>query len=123
MAHMAQRSSIDLAQFPDSPYADELRAGVSRLRFAPRLEAAYRTLHLARAVVRARTWGILSAFFAVLFTAVHVEALGPLHPISLLYYALTANALMLAWLPCSRFYQSHYLSIAKYAYPLVACLS
>jgi diguanylate cyclase (GGDEF)-like protein len=120
---MAQRSAVELSQFPDSPYADELRAGVSRLRFAPALEAAYRTLHLARAKLRARTWGVLSAFFAVLFTVVHVEQLGPLHPVSLLYYALTSVALLLAWLPCSRFYQSHFLPVAQYAYPLVACLT
>jgi diguanylate cyclase (GGDEF)-like protein len=116
------QSSIDLSQFPDSPYADELRAG-PRLGFAPALEAAYRQLHLRRVRTRARAWSVLSAVLAVLFTVQQVQAHGALHPISLLHYFFVPVALLLGWLPWSRFYESHYLQVAPYALPLIAGLT
>ena len=120
---MTQRSAIDLSQFPDSPYAEELRAGVSRLRFAPSLEAAYRRLHLERAHIRTRAWSLLSGVLAVLFTVNQVREHGLLHPISLLHYVVTPMTLLLAWLPWSRYYQSHYLRFAQIAFPLLAGLT
>lgn len=120
---MSYRSSLDLSQFPDSPYAAELRAGVSRLRFAPVLEAAYQQLHLARVHNRARWWGILSAFFAIVFTINKVRTLGPLHPISLWHYFVAPLAMLVAWLPWNRYYKSHYLRIAQIALPLLAVLT
>ena len=120
---MSHRRLVELSQFPDSPYADELRAGVSRLRFAPALESAYRRLHLERAITRTRAWSILSATLAILFTVNQVRTHGALHPVSLLHYVVAPLALLLAWLPWSRYYQSHYLKIARVAFPLIAVSS
>ena len=120
---MNNRSPIDLSQFPDSPYAEELRAGVARLRFAPTLEAAYRRLHLERAHVRARAWSVLSALFSVAFTVQQVRLHGATHPVSVLHYFYVPMALLLAWLPWSRLYQSHYLPFAQIALPVIAGLT
>jgi len=117
------RSSIDLSQFPDSSIADELRTGVSRLRFAPALEAAFRQHHLKRARVRTRTWGVVTAFFALTFTIQQLRTQGLLHPGSLLDFVLLPAALVIAWLPWSRFYLSHYLQVAKIGTPISAALT
>ena len=118
---MDNRSSIDLSQFPDSPCAAELRTGV-RLGFAPPLEAAYRQHHLRRARVRTRTWGVVTAFFALAFTLQQVQAEG-LHPRSLMGLVLLPLSLLVAWLPWSRFYQSHYLRVAMFATPIACALT
>lgn len=120
---MAHRTSLDLSQFPDSPYAAELHAGVSRLRFAPALEAEFRFQHLKRVHARTRVWSILSAVLAVVFTFQQVRAHGPVHPISVLHYFFAPVALVLAWIPWSRHYQSHYLRVASIALPLIAALT
>jgi diguanylate cyclase (GGDEF)-like protein len=118
-----RRSAIDLSQFPDSPYAEELRSGRPRLRFAAALEPGYRRRHLERVHWRARTWGVVSAFFAVAFTLVQLGKLGLSHPISLLHYGIVPLALAVAWLPWSRFYQTHYLAIAGVVAPVVSLLT
>jgi diguanylate cyclase (GGDEF)-like protein len=117
------RNAIDLSQFPDSACAEELRAGVSRLRFAPPLEAAFRQTHLRRAIVRTRTWGLVTAVFATTFTLLQVLAEGPLHPHSLLDFVILPFSLVVAWLPWSRFYLSHYLQIARFATPIAGALT
>jgi diguanylate cyclase (GGDEF)-like protein len=120
---LSTRSSIDLSQFPDSPCAEELRAGASRLRFAPALETAFREHHLKRAHVRTRTWGVVTAFFALTFTIQQVYTEGLLHPASLLNFVLLPLALAIAWLPWSRFYLSHYLPFARIATPVASGLT
>lgn len=120
---MPSQTTIDLSQFPNSPCAAELRAGVSRLKFEPPLEAEYRQIHLQRALIRIRAWGALQACFAILFTIGKVSTQGPLHPISLLHYVVVATALATAWLPWSRFYYSHYLPIVRITIPLVALMT
>lgn len=56
--------------FPDSPYAQELRRGVTTRGFAPGIEAEYREEHLDRVRLRMRIWftlmGPLSIQFAIL---------------------------------------------------------
>ncbi len=120
---MNTRSSIDLAQFPDSPCAAELRAGVSRLRFAPALETAYRQHHLRRARVQTRTWGVVTAFFALTFALQHLRADPTLQQSSPLDYVLLPLSLLVAWLPWSRFYLTHYLPVARIGTPIVCALT
>lgn len=120
---MYDRSSIEHSALPDSPFAEELRAGGSRLRFAAPLEDAFRQQHLKRARVRTRTWSLVSAFFAIGFTFYQVQAAGPLHPVSLLDFVLLPIALLIAWLPWSRFYLTHYLPIASIATPIASALT
>jgi diguanylate cyclase (GGDEF)-like protein len=120
---MKSRSSIDLSQFPDSAIAAEMRTGVSRLRFEPALEAQFRQHHLKRARVRTRTWGVVTAFFALTFTIQQVRVAGLLHPGTLLDAVLLPAALLTAWLPWSRFYLSHYLQVAKIGMPIAGALT
>lgn len=117
------RRSIDLSQFPDSSCAEELHAGASRLNFAPPLEAAFRQHHLSRVRVRTRAWGVVTAVFALTFTILQVSAEGPLHPVSLLDLFLLPFSLLVAWLPWSRFYLSHYLQVARFATPVASALT
>jgi diguanylate cyclase (GGDEF)-like protein len=119
---MASRAA-DPSNLPDSPYSAELREGVSRLHFGPVLEAEFRTLHLERMHMRTRVWSILTAVFAVAFTFMQVAEHGPTHPISLLHYVFAPMALLLAWLPWSRFYGSHYLVVAPVVLPLLALMT
>ncbi len=120
---MNNRRVIELSQFPDSSSAEELRAGVSRLRFAPALEAAYRRQHLERAHIRTRTWGIVTILFALVFTIQQVGTGGLLHPLSLLDCVFLPLALLVGWLPWSRFYPTHYLPVARIATPVMCALT
>ena len=120
---MNTRSSIDLAQFPDSPCAEELRIGVSRLRFVPAVEAAYRQHHLRRAHVQTRTWGVVTAFFALAFGIQHLRADPSMAQGGPLGYILLPVSLLVAWLPWSRFYLTHYLPVAKIGTPIVCALT
>ena len=120
---MRYHKTIDLSQFPDSPYAEELRVGAARLRFSPALELSFRRLHLERTRLRTRVWGGVTAFFSVMVTGVEMLTTGLLHPISLLHYVLLPLALLVAWLPWSRFYQSHYITIAGTLTPIICALT
>jgi diguanylate cyclase (GGDEF)-like protein len=117
------RSSIEQPSLADSPFAEELRAGVARLGFAAPLEAAFQQQHLTRARVRTRTWSLVGVFFALVFTALQVHTQGLLHPISLLNLLVLPMYLLIAWLPWSRFYLTHYLPIAKIVTPLYCALT
>src|SRR5690606_33593071 len=102
-------------QLSDSSCAEELHAGASRLRFAPALETAFRRHHLTRMRVRTRTWGLMTAVAALTFASLQVGATGLLHPHSLLDLFLVPFSLLVAWLPWSRFYLTHYLQVARIA--------
>jgi len=120
---LKNRTSIELSQFPDSSHAEELRAGVTTQRFAPAVEAGFRVHHLLRARVRTRTWGVVTAFFALNFTIQKLWAAGPLDWGSVPSFAFLAMALVVGWLPWSRFYLTHYLPIARISTPVVSALT
>ena len=48
---------------------------------------------------------------------------GPLHPHSLLDFVILPFSLVVAWLPWSRFYLSHYLQTARFATPIASALT
>lgn len=120
---LSTHRSIALSQLPDSSCAEELHAGVSRLRFAPPLEAAFRQHHLTRVRVRTRTWAVVTALFALTFTTLQVRAEGLLHPASLLDLLILPFSLLVAYLPWSRFYLTHYLQIARFATPIASAMT
>lgn len=96
---------------------------MSQLRFAPPLETAFRRHHLTRVRVRTRTWGVVTALFALTFTMLQLRAEGLLHPVSLLDLFILPFSLLVAWLPWSRFYLSHYLQIARFATPVASAMT
>jgi diguanylate cyclase (GGDEF)-like protein len=120
---LSHRSAIEHSSLPDSPHARELRDGVVRLRFAAPLEDAFRREHLTRARVRTRTWGLVTAFFALTFMLAQLQAAGTSHPLTLLNFVVLPLSLLVAWLPWSRFYLTHYLAIASVVTPLVSALT
>ncbi len=61
---------------------------------------------------------MVAALFAIVFTIDRVRLEGFLHPISLLHFLILPGALLVACLPWSRFYYSHYLAIARLALPV-----
>jgi diguanylate cyclase (GGDEF)-like protein len=119
-----KRRPIDLDLFPDSPYATELREGVSRLRFAPALEAEFLTAYLTRARLRVRIWGTLGALFALIFTTINVLKHGWTHPISLWHvYVVMPLCLLLGAIPWSRFFVSHYPRVVRWIGPPTCLLT
>jgi hypothetical protein len=61
-------NTANLDDFPDSPYAAELRKQSAALRFDGPLEAEYLDEHLRRVQPRARIWTALAALLAGGFT-------------------------------------------------------
>ncbi len=96
---------------------------MSRLGFASPLEAAFRQHHLIRVRVRTRTWAVVTAVFALTFTTLQFRAEGLLHPASLLDLFILPFSLLVAYLPWSRFYLTHYLQIARFATPIASALT
>lgn len=73
--------------------------------------------------MRTRTWGVVTAVFALTFTSLQLGVEGLMHPASLLDLLILPLSLLVAWLPWSRFYLSHYLQIARFATPIASALT
>ena len=65
---------LDLEQFPDSPYASELRRDFPDLRFSPALERDFQTFHLDRVRSRVRFFQIATCLLS-LAVAIHLVVL------------------------------------------------
>jgi diguanylate cyclase (GGDEF)-like protein len=114
---------LNLDDFPDSPYADELRRGVAALRFDAPLEADYCRSHLRRVHLRIRAWFSLTAVLAVLFTVDQVRRTGVWSGLSVLHMgALMPCVVALAWLAWSRQYQRYYMAAARILVPILWAL-
>jgi diguanylate cyclase (GGDEF)-like protein len=108
-----QSNRWNLEDFPDSAYAQELRGGLSRLRFAAPLEAEFMAAHLERVRLRVRIWFSVGLVLAVIFTVEQVRRTGASNPASLVHLGvLLPSAAALAWLVWSRQYRRHYLPAA-----------
>ncbi len=107
-------NQLNLADFPNSPYAEELRRGLSRLQFAPPLEAEYTVSHLHRVRFWVRTWFSVSIVVAALFTLNQLRRAGIGNAISLAHVGLFIPcAAALVWLAWSRQYQRLYMPAAR----------
>ena len=113
---------LRLEDFPHSPYARELKQGVSRLRFARRLEELYRRTHLMRMRLRIRAWISLVAALGLLNLVSWLRH-GRTLQIASLPTAITAVvALLLAGVSWSRHYGRIYLPLAQLLTPIaIAC--
>jgi hypothetical protein len=58
---------LNLEDFPDSAYAQELGRGATRFGFGAPLETEYTAAHLQRVQLRIRVWFSLNVVLAVLF--------------------------------------------------------
>jgi diguanylate cyclase (GGDEF)-like protein len=115
--------ALKLDNFPDSPYADELRRGAPYGRFADALEAEYTAAHLQRVRLRVRVWFSVIFFVSVLFTLDQIRRDGVLDPYSMLHWAVHLPCIaVLAALPWTRFYQRHYMSAVRILMPVIGIL-
>jgi diguanylate cyclase (GGDEF)-like protein len=104
---------LNLDDFPDSAYADELRRGLRFLRFKPPLESEYEGVHLRRVRSRVRIWMSLTLILAILFTTEQIHRTGPWNVLSVAHWALLVPCTVcLAWLAWDGNYERLYLRAA-----------
>jgi diguanylate cyclase (GGDEF)-like protein len=116
-------SRLNLDDFPDSPYAQELRRGIGILGFESLLEHEYTAAHLQRVQSRVRTWFIFAALLALLFTAYSMQAAESRAGSAVLHVLLFLPcALLLAVLPWTPWYQQRYAHLAPPLIAVFCCL-
>jgi len=111
---------LRLEDFPHSPYARELKQGVSRLRFSRRLEELYRSAHLTRMRLRIRLWSSLVAALGLLEIASRLSHHGSFQLAPLPNLITEAGALLVASVAWSRHYNRIYLPLAQLVTPVAA---
>lgn len=116
---------IDLDEYPDSPYAAELRRSSVSLRFVPRLEATFRTFHLARAIRHVRVWQLL---ILILGAGTAMKRTLPVQPgmeteALLRWLVLVPLCTVITIAAWSKNYQRWYYRAAIFGMPIVAVVS
>jgi diguanylate cyclase (GGDEF)-like protein len=110
---------LNVDDFPDSDYANELRRGLGRLRFDAPLEAEYTDTHLQRVRLHVRVWYSVTLVLACLFAIREVLAHGLWSDIAVLQvFAIFPCAAVLVWLAWSPKYQRLYLPVAQILVPI-----
>ncbi len=105
---------LSLDDFPDSPYAAELRRGVSHQRFAPAIEAEYLATHLDRVHLRVKIWYPLVAILTAIFAVVQVRSTGIWSVGSLLLTAVLAPlTIVMSVVVWTRYYQRLFKPLAR----------
>lgn len=115
-------AALDLDQFPDSPYASELRRDFPDLRFPPALERPFQAFHLERLRSRVRFFQLAICALAVA-AAGHLIILDGVPARSLVFGWLGVAVpvcLFLVWASWSRYYERLYLPVARIAVPVLA---
>ncbi len=122
---MQIRALLDLEQFSDSPYANELRRDFPDLRFSPALEKDFQAFQLDRVRSRVRFFQLATCLLC-LAVATHLIILDRLSVtdalVGWLGIALVAS-LLLVWTSWSRFYERLYLPAARIALPILGVVS
>jgi diguanylate cyclase (GGDEF)-like protein len=119
---MSSATRLNLADFPNSPYANELRDGGPRQQFQHELEVEYVRTHVERMRLRVRVWFsvacLVSPFFII---GVLMRTDVPWNAQTLLQTFVTVPCtVVLAWLAWSRRYPQWYLPVAHVLVPLYA---
>ena len=114
---------LNLEDFPDSPYAYELRLGLGRLRFWPPLETEYVEVHLRRVRLRIRIYFALNLLPCILSAFDQLRQAGLWSVTGFLHCAVMLPcAIGLAWLSWSPRYDRLYPSAARVLVPLLTGL-
>ncbi len=121
---MQIRALLDLEQFPDSLYANELRRDFPDFRFAPALEKDFQAFQLDRVRSRVRFFQ-LATFLLCIAVAAHLVLDGmQLYEVLLGWIGMALlSTLALMWASWSRFYDRLYLPVARIALPLLGIVS
>jgi diguanylate cyclase (GGDEF)-like protein len=115
---------LDLEQFPDSPYASELRRDFPNMRFSPALEKDFQAFHLERVRSRVRFFQLATCLLS-LAVAIHLALDGiPARAVlsGWLGVAIPVSVLLL-WASWTRFYERLYLPVARVALPALGVIS
>lgn len=116
---------LDLEQFPDSPYADELRRDFPDLRFSPALETDFQTFHLGRVRARVRFFQLATCLLC-LAVALHLVVLDgvPVRNVLTGWLGLAVPmTLFLMWASWSSFYERIYMPASRIVLPLLGIVS
>ena len=117
-------NNLNLDDFPDSAHANELRAGLGGLRFAPLLEGEFTVSHLRRVELRVRIWFGVAAVATLFFAAGQLHRAGIHDLFSQIYLmALLPCAVLLAGIVWSPWYRRWYLPASQILVPLFSMLS
>ena len=122
---MQTPAPLDLEQFPDSPYANELRRDFPDLRFSPALEKDFQAFHLERVRSRVRFFQLATCLLC-LAVALHLIVLDglPIESVFVGWLGLTVPmSLFLLWASWSSFYERIYLPVSRIALPLLGVIS
>jgi diguanylate cyclase (GGDEF)-like protein len=122
---MQTPAPLDLEQFPDSPYANELRRDFPDLRFSPALEKDFQAFHLERVRSRVRFFQLATCLLC-LAVAVHLVVLDglPIDSVLVGWLGLTVPmSLFLLWASWSSFYERIYLPVSRIALPLLGVVA
>ncbi|HEX6999344.1 MAG TPA: GGDEF domain-containing protein [Gammaproteobacteria bacterium] len=118
-----QPPRLNLDDFPDSPYAAELRRW-PRLTFGNGLEPQYVRQHLERVHGRARLWTSLLFLLSLVLTAEQVQNDGVMAPATLAHLALLLPMCAVLWgIVWSRAYARRYLPVARVVVPILYVLT
>src|SRR5947209_19393883 len=122
---MQMHAALDRDQFPESPYATELRRDFPDLRFSPELEKEFQIFHLERVRSRVRFFQLAICALAIT-AAVHLIFMDGLFVNEIMYGWLgvvVPTCLLLVWASWSNYYEQIYLPLARVAVPLFAVAS
>ena len=122
---MQIRALLDLEQFPDSLYANELRRDFPDLRFSPALEKDFQAFQLERARSRVRFFQLATCLLC-LAVAAHLIFLdgARLHDVLVGWLGLAIpTTLFLVWASWGRYYERVYVPVARIALPVLGVAS
>ena len=122
---MQIRALLDLEQFPDSLYANELRRDFPDLRFSPVLEKDFQAFQLDRARSRVRFFQLATCLLCLAIAAHLIfldGAQGRDVLVGWLGLAIPAT-LFLLWASWGRFYDRLYVPVARVALPVLGIVS
>ena len=122
---MKTLAALDLDNFPDSPYASELRRDFPDLRFSAELEREFQAFHLDRVRARARFFQLAVCLLAAA-VAVRLVLLDrlPAHSVLVGWLGIVIlTCLVLAWASWSSWYERLYLPAARIGLPLLSIAS
>lgn len=123
---MQIRALLDLEQFPDSPYANELRRATGPdLRFSPALEKDFQAFQLGRARSRVRFFQLATCLLCLAIAAHLIFLDGArLRDVLVGWLGLGIPAsLFLVWASWGRFYDHVYVPVARIVLPLLGVAS
>jgi diguanylate cyclase (GGDEF)-like protein len=122
---MQIRALLELEQFPDSPYASELRRDFPDLRFSPALEKDFQAFQLDRARSRVRFFQLATCMLCLAVAAhlMFLDGVGTREVLVSWLGLAIPTSVFLVWASWGRLYNRVYVPVARIALPLLGIVS